>query len=110
MVKEKQHIWNITSKIADELEFKKGDVTAVIKAFSREIIREVYAGNTVAITHFGTFVPYPSSGRKARNPITGDAVKVPPRIMIKFRPYWKWKDSLKQAKFAAELEVVPAKK
>ena len=99
-MREKVHIWNIAGKIAEEHGFTKSDVAKIIKSLDEVIVAEVYAGNQVAFTHFGTFIPAKRKARKARNPQTGDMVEVPPRIMMKFRPYWKWKDSLKQAKYA----------
>lgn len=99
-MREKVHIWDIAGKIAEEHGLTKSDVAKIIKSLDKIIVDEVYAGNQVAFTHFGTFIPARRKARKARNPQTGSMVDVPPRIMIKFRPYWKWKDSLKQAKYA----------
>ena len=100
---EKTHIWDMSRRIADELGFKKGDVLKVLRKFTQNVVTEVYEGKPVALTHFGTFIARQSSARTARNPKTGEAVKVGPRAMIKFRPYWKWKDNIKYEAHKADL-------
>lgn len=50
-----------------------------------EAIREqVIEGNVVSLEGLGRFIPSVKDAHSARNPLTGEAVEVPARLMVKF--------------------------
>lgn len=63
-------------------------VDAVLDA----IVRAVVAGDTVSVTGFGTLQANEREARFARNPQTGDRVKLPATRVLRFRPGAKFKD------------------
>ena len=56
----------------------------IVDAVINGIKDEVIAGNEVIIKNFGTFKAVDKSAREARNPKTGEIVKVPARKGVKF--------------------------
>ncbi|WP_254711235.1 HU family DNA-binding protein, partial [Streptomyces lunaelactis] len=66
-------------------------VTAV-DAVLDAIVRAVVAGDTVSVTGFGTLQARDRDPRIARNPQTGDEVKVPATRVLRFRPGARFKD------------------
>lgn len=73
-------------------------VDAVLDA----IVRAVVAGDTVSVTGFGSISARDVPARFARNPQTGDRVKVPATRALRFRPGAKFKD------LVARREPLPA--
>lgn len=69
-------------------------VDAVLDA----IVRAVVAGDTVSVTGFGTLQANEREARFARNPQTGDRVKVPATRVLRFRPGARFKDLVAQRK------------
>lgn len=60
--------------------------------FLQELIQqELYRGNPVNLPMVGKFHPYLRKGRMARNPKTGEAVKVEPQQTVKFKVSKKMK-------------------
>ncbi|MFJ1706814.1 HU family DNA-binding protein [Kitasatospora sp. NPDC088346] len=66
--------------------------TAAVEAVLDTIVRAVVAGDTVSVTGFGAFEPVEHASRLARNPQTGEKVKVPARRVPRFRPHERFKD------------------
>ena len=66
----------------------------VIDALFDTIARAVASGEHVAISGFGTFEKRLRAPRTARNPQTGDEVKVPATSVPVFRPGQQFKDAV----------------
>ncbi|NLO91861.1 MAG: HU family DNA-binding protein [Elusimicrobia bacterium] len=75
----------IIEAVAQELLHRQDAQTAVRRVFSlmADSLRD---GEKVVISNFGTFHPVSKSARRARNPLTGAAVAVPPRLKFRFKP------------------------
>ncbi|MFF3884098.1 HU family DNA-binding protein [Streptomyces sp. NPDC001914] len=56
-------------------------VVTVFSAIGRALI----AGHKVAVTNFGTFLPYRTKKRNSRNPQTGESLIAPAHRAIRFR-------------------------
>jgi DNA-binding protein HU-beta len=100
--------------LAARLGDKKSAATA-LDAVLAEIQTAVTKGDKVAITGFGVFEKRPRAARMARNPRTGEAVKVKKTSVPAFRPGASFREQVasgKVAKVAAakKTTAAPAKK
>lgn len=64
---------------------KKGGVYEISKAIFDVMGQAVAAGEDVSIPQFGKFVRHLQGPRTARNPKTGEKIKVKPKYVVKFR-------------------------
>lgn len=98
----------------------KKTATAVLEATLSEIQNAVTKGDKVSLTGFGVFERRARAARMARNPRTGEAVKVKKTTVPAFRPGAGFKDTVasgkapagakKTAKKAVTAKKAPAKK
>ena len=80
---------------------KSGDVPALKKSAVYDIAKGIFdvikqavaSGEDVTIPQFGKFTSATRSARNGRNPHTGDAIQIPAKQVVKFRP----SSSLKEA-------------
>ena len=75
----------------------KKDCAAVVDAFLNAIKRAVSDGRNIEIRGFGTFKSRQRRKRMARNPRTGEPVKVPSRVVPVFKPSRLFKDEVGDA-------------
>jgi DNA-binding protein HU-beta len=93
--------------LADRLGEKKS-ATVALDAVLAEIQATVTKGDKVSITGFGVFEKRTRAARMARNPRTGEAVKVKKTAVPAFRPGAGFKEMVATGK--APKAVAPAKK
>ena len=72
----------------------KKDAGIAIDAVLEGIRTGVIEDGKVTLVGFGTFTTAVRKARKARNPKTGEAVDVPAKIVPKFKPSAKFKETL----------------
>lgn len=65
---------------------------AIITSVFSRIKILVSAGDQVSITKFGSFTSMRSRAYTARNPKTGEPVKVPAKNRVRFHPYSSFKE------------------
>lgn len=99
---------NVTKKdIVEEISRRTGlkqiDSKIIIERFLDEIVQVVSEGNNIEIRGFGRFKIKPRKERIARNPRSGEAVKIPAGLKPVFEPSKELKSLLKDNK-----EPVPA--
>lgn len=82
----------LTAKLADLLDGDKKLASTAIEGFIDLVQREVKAGRKVSISGFGVFEKRERAARTARNPRTGEAVKVKKTNVPSFRPGTLFKD------------------
>jgi DNA-binding protein HU-beta len=71
--------------IAAEAQLSAAQAARAVAAFRDIVTREVAAGRSVALTNFGTWLPYEWPARKMRNPQTGAAIAAPGFRSMKWR-------------------------
>lgn len=64
----------------------KKDCALVVDGFLNAVKQALAQGENIEIRGFGTFKVRKRKSRMARNPRTGDAVRVPPRHVPVFKP------------------------
>jgi DNA-binding protein HU-beta len=78
------------AELIDELTKKMGSdrrsATAAVEEVVDTIVRAVHKGESVTITGFGVFEQRRRAARVARNPRTGETVRVKPTSVPAFRP------------------------
>jgi DNA-binding protein HU-beta len=70
----------------DRLEISRKDAVALIDGVFADIEAACIAGEAVKIPGFGQFKVRDRAARMARNPATGEQVKVPAKRVFKFLP------------------------
>jgi DNA-binding protein HU-beta len=71
--------------VAEEAGVTAAAVHRVLDAVRDVVAREIAAGNSIAITNFGTWLAIEHPARYARNPQTGGRVLVPGKQGVKWR-------------------------
>jgi DNA-binding protein HU-beta len=72
--------------LTDKLGSDRRQATAAVEHIVDTIVRAVHKGDSVTITGFGVFEQRKRAARVARNPRTGETVKVKPTSVPAFRP------------------------
>ena len=80
--------------IAEMLGSTKVQATAVVEGIFDTIAGEMAIGGQVDVSGFGKFLGVQTKERMARNPKTGESVKVPAHLKPKFRAAKPLKDLL----------------
>jgi len=65
---------------------KRADAETAVECVLDAILRAVVEGERVAVTGFGSFEVRHLGARLARNPQTGEPVRVPPTNRVRFNP------------------------
>ncbi len=90
----------------ERFEISRKDAVAIIDALFEDIQSAVVMGEPVKIPGFGQFKVRDRAARMARNPATGEQVKVPAKRVFKFLPA----KALKEAVMAKRGGRAPARK
>ncbi|MBQ6527517.1 MAG: HU family DNA-binding protein [Clostridia bacterium] len=104
----------LVAKIAEKSGLKKPEAQKALAAFQEAITESVAAGEKVQLIGFGTFDVRERAARTARNPRTGEAIKVAASKQPTFKAGSKLRAAAnvekKAAKKAAKAKKAPAKK
>jgi len=77
---------DLVRSAVDRLEISRKDAVALIDGVFEDIEAACIAGEPVKIPGFGQFKVRDRAARLARNPATGEQVKVPAKRVFKFLP------------------------
>jgi DNA-binding protein HU-beta len=77
---------DLVRSAVERLELSRKDAVALIDGVFEDIEASVVAGEAVKIPGFGQFKVRDRAARMARNPATGEQVKVPAKRVFKFLP------------------------
>ena len=70
------------------------DVERLVNGFIEEVKNAVAAGDTVQLVGFGTFEARERAARDARNPKTGETIKIAAKKVPAFKPGKAFKDAV----------------
>lgn len=90
-------------RIAERTTQKQTITRDIIQLFIDEVIQELAAGNRLELRDFGVFEVKTRGARKARNPKTGQEVRVPEKRVVSIKPGKKMKELIN--KLAADREA-----
>lgn len=84
----------IVERISESTDVAKKDIHSIIDSFFAEVKEALTADRTVEFRGFGTFEVRTRKGRdRARNPKTGETVRVQNHGVVVFRPGKELKDA-----------------
>ena len=86
---------DVVAKIASQTGLTKTDVRAVVEGFLDSVKYALRKDDPLEIRGFGTFYCIKRAPRTARNPRTGDEVKIPSRKQPVFKPSREMKKLVK---------------
>ncbi len=86
---------SLVEKVQTVLGGTKADAERAVEALFDAITAELKKGGEVSVAGFGIFSVKKRAARTARNPRTGESVKVPAMNVPKFRAAKALKDTLK---------------
>ena len=75
---------DIVTKIAKDSGITKTAAAAAVDSLIDSITKSLKKGDSVSFVGFGTFKTSNRKARTARNPQTGDAIKIPKRRVARF--------------------------
>jgi DNA-binding protein HU-beta len=88
----------LVEALSQRLESDRKRAQQTVEAFVDTVYRTVQKGEKVAITGFGVFEKRERAARMARNPATGEKVRVKKTSVPAFRPGQEFKDVVSGAK------------
>ncbi len=74
----------LIARIAQETGATKTSAAATVDAMLQSITRALKKGDAITFVGFGTFKTTQRRARLAKNPRTGDAIKIPKRRVVRF--------------------------
>ncbi len=82
---------DVAEALHQRIGLSKRVLYGIIDAILEEIKVALERGEEVQIVRFGSFIPYTTKGRIARNLKTGEEVRVPPfkKVVFKIAPQFK---------------------
>ncbi len=97
-MKQKQSKGNIIDSIyRNNEEYKLKEVKGIVDLFVEALVDSLKSGSSVEMRGLGTFEVIPVRARSnARNPKTGEKIKIKSHCKIRFKPSKNLKDSLKE--------------
>ena len=75
----------LIAKIAKDTGSSKAGAAAAVESLIDGITRSLKKGDSITFVGFGTFKTSNRKARTARNPQTGEAIKIPAKTVLKFR-------------------------
>lgn len=72
--------------MAEDTGFTKKKCNAAVKAFTEAIKEGLQSDGRAGLVGFGSFTVVDRSARKGRNPKTGEAIDIPAKKAVKFKP------------------------
>ncbi|NTV06941.1 MAG: HU family DNA-binding protein [Chlorobiaceae bacterium] len=76
----------LVEKIADKAKLTKVDADRALKAFISVVSESLKNGEDVSLVGFGTFSIVDRAEREGRNPLTGEAITIAAKKVVKFKP------------------------
>jgi DNA-binding protein HU-beta len=75
---------DLIARIARDTGVTKSSVATTLDAMFDGITRALRKGDAITVVGFGTFKTTQRRARVARNPRTGDAIRIPKRRVVRF--------------------------
>lgn len=75
----------LVKTVADKAQISLNEACKAVDAMTETIVKALKKGETAVITGFGTFKVSERAARTARNPKTGEKIKLPKRKSVGFK-------------------------
>jgi integration host factor subunit alpha len=87
---------NIIDQVYEKVGFTRKEAAKAVEILLDEIKSELANGNDVRISRFASFILRKKRARNARNPKTGEIIRIRPRTVLTFKPSKQLLDSSNQ--------------
>jgi DNA-binding protein HU-beta len=84
----------LINEVSKETGLSKADTALALEGLLRSIQKELQQGNKIKIMRLGTFRIFQLRARDGHNPRTGEAIKIPEKVIVRFRGGAKLKGSI----------------
>ncbi|MBP9682637.1 MAG: HU family DNA-binding protein [Bacteriovorax sp.] len=84
----------LITEVSKETGLSKTDTANALEGVLDSIKRELQQGNKIKIMRLGTFKTFQLKARDGYNPRTGEAMKIPEKVIIRFRAGAKLKEEV----------------
>ncbi len=98
---------DLIQEIAKSTGFVRNDIKVVVEQFLDIVGEKLIAGNSIEIRGFGTFAGKERKARPARNPRTGEEIRLEDRIVPTFKFSSEIKNKINQNSLLPLLEEIP---
>ena len=88
---------DIVDKVYEKVGFTRQEAVQAVEILFEEIKSELSHGNNVRISRFASFVLRKKKARNARNPKTGETIRIRPRTVLSFKPSKQLLESTNQS-------------
>jgi DNA-binding protein HU-beta len=96
----------IINRIATKLNLPKNTIKEVINTLSQIIANEISNQNNIRIQGIGTFTAVETKQRIGKNPRSGELIKIPKRIKVRFRTGGLLKTGVEKATILLKLDEI----
>ena len=87
---------DIIDQVYEKVGFTRQEAAKAVEILFDVIKSELASGNNVRISKFASFVLRDKKARNARNPKTGEMIRIRPRTVLTFKPSRHLMDSTNQ--------------
>ena len=77
---------DIINLVYEKVGFTRKEAAQAVDILLEEIKERLGQGENVRISRFASFILRKKNGRNARNPKTGESIRISPRIVLTFKP------------------------
>jgi integration host factor subunit alpha len=88
---------DIIDQVYEKVGFTRQEAAKAVEILFDEIKSELKNGNNVRISRFASFILREKRARNARNPKTGEMIRIRPRTVLIFKPSKQLLDSTNQS-------------
>ncbi len=88
---------DIVDQVYEKVGFTRQEAAQAVEILFEEIKSELSHGNNVRISRFASFILREKKARNARNPKTGETIRIRPRTVLTFKPSKQLLDSTNQS-------------
>ena len=84
----------LVDAIAGKSGLTKKDAESFLNGFVETVVGELKSGGSISLVGFGSFKVTERAAREARNPRTGDKIRIPARKVPAFKPGKDFKSAI----------------
>ena len=88
---------DIVDQVYEKVGFTRQEAVLAVEILFEEIKSELSHGNNVRISRFASFILRKKKARNARNPKTGETIRIKPRTDLTFKPSKQLLDTTNQS-------------
>ena len=90
---------DIVNHVYEKVGFTRQEAAQAVEILFDEIKSELGKGNNVRISRFASFILRNKKARNARNPKTGETIRIRSRTILTFKPSKQLRDSTNGSSF-----------